>query len=72
MRAYPAGKEVGLKTEYRDGMRVRRVRVGNDRIIRLERTPARRLSQHDPPVYFAYVAYVAYVAYAADRLMMAG
>jgi hypothetical protein len=54
-------------------VRVRRVRVGNDRIIRLERTPpARRLSQHDPPVYFAYVAYVAYVAYAADRLMMAG
>ncbi|MGI6653531.1 MAG: hypothetical protein ACOX55_05420 [Christensenellales bacterium] len=38
MRAYPAGKEVGLKTEYRDGVRVRRVRVGNDRVIRLERT----------------------------------
>jgi hypothetical protein len=31
VRAYPAGKEVGLKTEYRDGVRIRRVRVGNDR-----------------------------------------
>ena len=39
VRAYPAGKEVGLKTECRNGVRVRRVRVGNDRIIRLERTP---------------------------------
>ena len=54
-------------------MRVRRVRVGNDRIIRLERTPPHAACRNmTPPVYFAYVAYVAYVAYTADRLMMAG